>query len=149
MIPSGRRLRLCTGLIAANLLFIWGNSLLPGEVSGEISDAVKEFLAAMLPGDGLESSGGGFLIRKLAHFTEFACLGGLMAWRAVMLQKQLRWALPWGVAAACVDETIQRFTPGRGPSPVDVLIDSSGVAVGILLFHLGHHYFKKNREDIP
>ncbi len=129
------------GLIAVNLLFIWGNSLLPGEISGAISDAVKEFLAALLPGDGMEVSGGG-LIRKLAHLTEFACLGGLLAWRSGMLRKKKGIALLLGFAAACVDETIQRFVPDRGPSLRDVLIDTGGVLLGIGLLHLGHSYVK-------
>ena len=147
MIRSDKRLRLCVGLIALNLLFIWGNSLLPGEVSGEISDAVKDLLAAMLPGDGLEASGGG-LIRKLAHLTEFACLGALLAWLRGMLQWKRGTALLLGIAAACTDETIQRFVPGRGPSVWDVLIDSSGVLMGILLLLLGHSCLnRKKLED--
>jgi len=143
MIRSDKRLWLCAGLIALNLLFIWGNSLLPGEVSGEISDAVKEFLAAVLPVDGMASSGGSGLIRKLAHLTEFACLGALLAWLSGMLQKKRGIALLLGVAAACADETIQRFVPGRGPSVWDVLIDSGGVILGILLLLLGHSCLRK------
>ena len=32
-----RRMTLCTVLLICNLVFIWGNSLLPAEVSGQIS----------------------------------------------------------------------------------------------------------------
>ena len=32
-----RRMTLCTVLLLCNLVFIWGNSLLPAEVSGQIS----------------------------------------------------------------------------------------------------------------
>lgn len=145
MIRTDKRLRLCVCLIALNLLFIWGNSLLPGEVSGEISDAVQEILAAVLPGDDESASGGG-LIRKLAHVTEFTCLGALLAWLSGMLQRSKGSALLLGIAAACVDETIQRFVPDRGPSLWDVLIDSSGVLLGIALVLLGHSCVKRKQD---
>ena len=142
MIRTGKRLRICTVLLVLNLAFIWGNSMLPGEVSGAISNWVKEILAMLFPGSGMEGSGGG-LIRKLAHFTEFACLGALLGWLCAMLRKKRSLALLWGIAAACVDETIQRFVPDRGPSIRDVGIDSCGVLTGMILLYLGHTYLKK------
>jgi len=105
MIRRDRHIRLCVALLALNLAFIWGNSLLPGEVSGALSDWVKELLAAIFPGAGMESSGGG-LLRKLAHFLEFASLGLLLGWLAAMLQNRGWYALLWGSLAALTDETI-------------------------------------------
>ena len=68
MICSRKRIWLCTALIVLCLCFIWGNSLLPGEVSASISDWVGDTLEQLLhiphrtyPGRGL--------LRKLAHFT--------------------------------------------------------------------------------
>jgi len=142
MIRTDRRLRICRVLLVLNLCFIWGNSLLPGELSGAFSDWVKGILALLLPGDGLESSSGG-LLRKAAHFTEFAALGGLLAWRFAMMEKPVPGALFWGAMAACVDETIQRFVPDRGPSLMDVGIDTCGVLTGILLLHLGHFLIRR------
>ena len=52
MIRTDKRLRLCYCLLVLNLAFIWGNSLLPGEVSDAFSDWVKELLASLFPGDG-------------------------------------------------------------------------------------------------
>ena len=83
MIRSDKWIRLCTVLILMNLAFIWGNSLLPGAVSGAFSDWVKNLLAQLLPGDGMEQSSGG-LLRKAAHFTEFMSLGMLLFWRFSM-----------------------------------------------------------------
>ena len=34
MIRTSKRMRICTALLLCNLAFIWGNSLLPGELSG-------------------------------------------------------------------------------------------------------------------
>ena len=142
MIRSPKRLRLCTALLICNLVFIWGNSLLPGEVSGAFSDWVKAILAKLFSGDADDSSGGG-LLRKVAHFTEFAALGLCLAWLHGMLQKGKLRPFLWGVLAASVDETIQRFVPDRGPSVKDVCIDSAGVLTGIILLWIGHDYFKR------
>ena len=138
-----RRLQLCTALLVCCLAFIWGNSLLPADTSGRISGALKEFLDGLLPhGEGGASSGDG-LLRKFAHFAEFGMLGLCLGWLFGMLGK--KWPAPFllGTAAACVDETIQIFVPGRGPGIRDVCIDSCGVAAGMLLLHLGHAYFRK------
>ena len=142
MIRTEKRLRLCTALLICNLMFIWGNSLLPGEISGALSDWVKQILASLFPGEGGEGMGGG-LLRKLAHFTEFAALGMCLTWRRGMLQKHPGFGLIPGAAVACVDETIQRFVPDRGPSILDVGIDTCGVAVGMVLFLTRHHLIKR------
>ena len=137
MIRSKKRLRLCTALLLCNLAFIWGNSLLPGQVSGALSDCVKEILDNLFSG-GMPSQSGSGLLRKLAHFTEFAALGLLLCWLLGMLQKSPLAAFALAAAAACIDETIQIFVPGRGPGIKDVCIDSCGAAAGILLLHFGH-----------
>ena len=141
MIRTEKRLRLCAVLIAVNLCFIWGNSLLPGEISGAISEAVKNVIRWCLSFLGLPSGGGGGggLLRKVAHFTEFACLGGLFTWLFSMLRRPVLLAPGCGFLAACVDETIQIFVPNRGPSVFDVGIDMAGVAVGVTLLLLFHY----------
>jgi VanZ family protein len=146
MIRTEKRLRLCAALIAVNLCFIWGNSLLPGEISGAISDAVKNLLRWCLSFLGLSQGGGGGggLLRKIAHFTEFACLGALFTWLFGMLQKPVALALPGGFVTAGIDETIQYFVPDRGPSFADVLIDTSGALVGMIFLYLGYIMFKKH-----
>lgn len=139
MTKTKKRLRMCCTLLALNLVFIWGNSLLPGQISGALSDFVKSILDWLLPGNGEDTPGGG-LLRKLAHFTEFACLGVLLFWLIGML-RQKRWELYlWpmlaGVAVAAVDETIQCFVPLRGPALKDVGIDTLGVITGIVIISL-------------
>ena len=139
---TDKRLRLCVTLLICNLVFIWGNSLLPGEISGAFSDWVKSILARLFAIDPAVSAGRG-LLRKAAHFTEFTALGFCLAWLHGMLQKGRVQPFVWGVLAASVDETIQRFVPDRGPSVKDVCIDSAGVLMGIILLWVGHDYFKK------
>ena len=142
-----RQKRLCVALLCLCLAFIWGNSLLPGEISGAISDFVKALLLKILfflPDTGI--SGGG-LLRKLAHFTEFACLGALLAWLHALLGRHPFRGLVWGFLAACVDETIQRFVPDRGPSFFDVLIDTGGVTLGIVLLLAGFAIHQKTKSN--
>ena len=146
MIRTDRRLRLSQWLIVLILCFIWGNSLLPGEISGKISDWVKELLAALFPGDVPGVTTGGGLLRKIAHFTEFAALGLCLTWRFGMLEKRKSNALAFGALAACVDETIQLFVPDRGPAIRDVMIDTCGVAAGMGLILLVHTFTKTSKS---
>ncbi len=142
MIRTDKRMRLCIALLICNLIFIWGNSALPGQISGAFSDWVKEILEYILPG-GEETAPGGGLLRKMAHFTEFTALGALLTWLFGMLRKKGAWPFLLGAAAACVDETIQCFVPERGPSIKDVALDSCGVLTGMILVYLGHTIYKR------
>ncbi len=146
MIRTDKRLKLCITLLICNLVFIWGNSLLPGEVSGAISDWVKELLSLLFHSTG-EDTPGGIPLRKIAHFTEFAALGMCLSWLHGMLGKAKHWPLIWGTAAACADETIQMFVPDRGPSIFDVCIDACGVLTGMILLYAGHTYIRKHQSN--
>lgn len=150
MIRTDRRLNLCKALIIAELCFIWGNSLMPGEISGAISDWVGSILRLLFE-QGQEDASGGFPLRKLAHFTEFAALGMTLRWLFGMLEKHPKFALILGITAAALDETIQIFVPDRGPSVRDVALDSCGVLTGMILLNLGHSYYMKrnNRRKEP
>ena len=142
MKKTQKRIRICTALLILNIAIIWGNSLLPGSISGAISGWVRDLLAGIFPSDSPKPDTGHGLIRKLAHFTEFSFLGALLTWLLAMAQKPKALALPCGFLVASVDETIQRFVPDRGPSIRDVCIDSCGVLTGIVLLYLGHTYYK-------
>ena len=141
---TSERMLWCRVLIVLNLCFIWGNSLLPGEFSSALSEWVRSVLGAFLPP--AQDSQGGFLIRKLAHFSEFGCLGFLSAWYFAMIcskrSKIAVCALLTGSAAAAADELIQLFSPGRCSSPGDVGIDTAGAAAGIAVLLLGHHFYR-------
>ena len=142
------RMGLAIALTAVLLVFIWGNSLLPGEVSGAFSQWVKDLLSRLfgrLPGDPQVGHG---LLRKLAHFTEFACLGVSLCWLLSMLKQKFYIPLLCGFLVACTDETIQCFIPDRGPAIKDVAIDTAGVAVGIALLLVVaaiYHKIKNNK----
>lgn len=76
------------------------------------------------------------IIRKLAHFSIYALVGvWIMAFMStfdIRLYKKWIISMLVGVLYAASDEFYQSFVPGRGPSIVDVGIDSLGVLTGIL-----------------
>ena len=141
------RMQFCITLLILNLIFIWGNSLMPGEISGAISLWVKNLLSCLLPGDGDSQEGHG-LLRKLAHFTEFSCLGMILCWMVSMLGKMPWHSLIYSALAACIDEGIQCFVPDRGPRIRDVMIDTAGATVGMLLLLAGYAIYKKRKQKI-
>ena len=123
-------------LLAAVLLFIWGNSLLPPSWSWRVSGVVQEAVEQVLPveqADGVFGQVKGFTVRKLAHMSEFALLGALLALLTGAFRRRDRVALMLllGLLAALLDETIQKFT-GRTSS----VLDFSGVVLGLLLARL-------------
>jgi VanZ family protein len=63
--------------------------------------------------------------RKLIHATEYGLLTFLW-WRAL---QNVPAAAAIAIAYAATDEVHQHFVHGRHASPVDVLIDATGVAV--------------------
>jgi VanZ family protein len=70
------------------------------------------------------------VLRKLAHMAEFGLLWFLW-WRALGYGNRLAPALI-AIAYAITDELHQSTVEGRVGSPVDVLIDSAGVALAVL-----------------
>ena len=131
-------------LIVLNLAFIWGNSMLPGGLSGALSNWLGDLLGLSAE-SGHEGRG---LLRKLAHFSEFASLGFLLCWLAYLKGERgfhiFALALLGGLLTACIDESIQMLTPERGPGLVDVWIDTSGAALASLF---GVYYFDSRRNQ--
>lgn len=137
------RLGIATFLTLCWLCVIWGNSLLPGEESSQVSGWVGRLLESILPFLSMESDTAMLILRKLGHFSEFAVLGCLLLWLLGMLGKRCWLPLILGVAAAGVDETIQLFVPQRHGCVSDVLIDSAGVVFGIGLLLLLRNWKNK------
>ena len=69
------------------------------------------------------------VLRKLAHMTEFALLWFLWL-RALGGPARPGAAATIAIAYAASDELHQSFVDGRHGTPVDVIIDATGVAVG-------------------
>jgi VanZ family protein len=78
-----------------------------------------------------------FIVRKLAHFTEYAVLTTLGYWGWVKgigrsPQQSLQITLLVSILFALTDEFHQRFVPGRTSLVTDVLIDCLGASLAAL-----------------
>ena len=129
------------------LTFMWvavifSFSLQPGEVSGDISGSfLQKILEWFAPGvfEQLETMPQEQLefwhmvLRKCAHFTEFAVLGVLSSLTVSQTKLSRRGLIALGfcLAVAAMDETLQLFVDGRAGRVVDVMIDGVGALSGI------------------
>lgn len=87
------------------------------------------------------------IVRKTAHFAEYAALGFLLASVFVSFGLKTKLNIPTafiiGVLYAVSDEIHQYFVPGRSCQISDILLDSAGVITGILVLLSGVCIFKK------
>ena len=94
-----------------------------------------------------------FLVRKTAHFTEYAILGALFYLNVIQLPKLNRYPkkilLPifFSFLYACTDEIHQIFVPGRSAQFRDILIDTPGASFGCLLIHALLTLFTKLKSN--
>ena len=131
---------------------IYAMSAMPGETSGDTSGmlvrialSILSFLfgeeaAAGVPVDALH-----MLIRKAAHMTEYAILF-LLAFRALRKEGAKRpglYALALCAAYAATDEFHQSFVDDRGPSVIDVGIDTLGAGLARGISHIIHTIKRK------
>ena len=115
-------------------LLVWSLSLQSGEtsvaLSSSITTQVHRFIIQVFPGLDVTVDQLHAIIRKTAHVTEYMILA--LAWIVTASQFGYRHVIgPIIVfAVALVDEGIQMFVAGRGPSLIDVFVFDLG---GILL----------------
>ena len=124
-----------TAALIACIMFIFRNSLENGAQSSARSQAVMQMVNSALAKVHLGPLSE-HLIRKLAHFSEFALEGFLLMLCIRVYTKHfvrhMSWPLLGGMTTALMDETIQLHSPNRTSSVVDVWIDMSGVVAGLL-----------------
>ncbi|HAO61643.1 MAG TPA: hypothetical protein DCQ90_06930 [Erysipelotrichaceae bacterium] len=126
------RRRIAFILYLAWILLILGFTLQNGEASATTSKWYVESLHGLFMKIDLQVSLELLttIIRKGAHFSEYAVLGGLSSMNARMNQNRLFYLsafLPF------LDETIQTQIDGRAGRFSDVLIDLSGYLLGYLI----------------
>ena len=135
-------------LVIAVMVMIFCFSAQTGAESGAMSGRITTWILNLVIPDFADFSPEkqeairstvGLIIRKLAHFSEYALLGFSLMLHIAQIQKKTPVRLPWlwswavGTLYAASDEFHQGFVADRGPSGVDVMIDSSGVIVGVLI----------------
>lgn len=144
---------------------IFGFSAQDGEQSGNLSQMISEKCVELI-----NSLSGGhwsqaFMeglteyfehpIRKLAHFSEYACMGILVyvLWSQWLCRGKRLYLLTvgWVFCSATADEFHQLFVPGRYGSFADVCLDTCGGAFGLLVCVLAGRLLqrfikKRNRQ---
>ncbi len=84
-----------------------------------------------------DNDDGMFIIRKSAHFTEYAILGVLLCLEFANFVKGILRRLinpvMAGFTVAFIDETIQLFVEGRSGQISDVWLDVAGATLGIII----------------
>ena len=151
-----KKFTICALLI---MIFIFLQSALPADLSSTESGVIvgwimEHFGAALYLSEGTVI----FAVRKSAHLMEYMVLGSCLLpavreWRPEgtghidMTSLLGEGLLSWGIAAAyaVLDEVHQIFVPGRSCELRDVVIDSCGALLGIVLTALAIR-FRANDE---
>lgn len=125
-------------LTALTILFCWVHSCFPASVSSQESEGIYRIFYWFFGLFGAGQIVTQHIVRKLAHFSEFAAVGGLLLSCAYCFDRlrPQRYAVPVlfsGLSATLIDETIQLFVEGRAGMIADVWIDFAGVVTGALL----------------
>ena len=119
--------------------FIFGNSMMDAADSKIESGFLTAFVQNILNWLGFHVPIGELhhIIRKCAHFTEFALesffVAKTLAAFRVRRQTWLAYALLIGLLTAVIDENIQLYSIGRSGQVTDVLLDFSGTIAGVII----------------
>lgn len=126
--------------VLAWMAVIFSFSSQQGSDSGSLSGSIVTFILQFLPDGFFSHDTAHLILRKGAHLTVYLILGVLTAnalrFSGLTGRKTFAYALIICALYATSDEIHQGFVPGRGPSALDVLIDSVGAAIGIGFFQL-------------
>ena len=90
-----------------------------------------------------------FLVRKAAHISAYFVLGilifNLLKEYNLGVKKMIFISIAIAMLYACTDELHQMFVPGRSGEVRDVLIDTAGAAVGVVVYAaLSSRFYKKS-----
>ena len=130
-------------LLGLIVFFIWDNSMQNGGSSDGFSIFFAEAFAPIVNKLGFHGSIWTMnrIVRKLAHLTEFTILGSVLY---TILRRYITYGtviktIALGILIASLDEFIQLFSPGRSSQFSDILIDTVGIVIGILVVKLVYY----------
>lgn len=142
-------------LLLGTFSIIFGFSSQDGEKSGSISKKITEEIVKRIPQiqekeqdeRELITQRTEKVIRKLAHFSIYTVVGillmALISTYQIKERNKTIISIIIGIIYACSDEIHQSFVPKRSPMITDVMIDTMGVMLGILIILLGKTIIKK------
>ena len=114
--------------------FIFNNSLKPAVASAEDRGVIVEIFGRILSmlGKTVDIDTLQNIVRKTAHFVEFAAQGALLyGCFEGKFGDRIIYVLFFGLLTACTDEFFQLFFEGRGSQVQDIFIDFSGTVAGL------------------
>ena len=123
-------------IIAATVVFIFGNSVTPGEISNKTSFSLTQTILRLIdPSEKIDPAAFHKYVRKSAHFAEFALLGAELMLLTLFIEPRRPYRLIFipmflSLLTAVTDEYLQMFTT-RTSSVADVLLDFIGSVCGI------------------
>ena len=124
-------------IILLIIAFIWGNSYQAKSDSVQLSMFFTTNIQSILIKVGFHPNLKlmDTYVRKLAHLTEFMALGAVIYYTfkqifATHIEKK---SILLAICIASLDEVIQIYTPGRTATIADVLLDTTGSMIGILI----------------
>lgn len=157
-VASERRARIrWTVLLVVWLAVVWGHSMVPGDESTLESSRFVFLVRPLFELFGCDDEMlMTFVIRKAAHLSEYVILlgiavGTMRTWFADKARRMRALVAMW-VLVPAIDETIQRFVPGRDSRLMDVLIDMTGGLIGMLAAHAilaGRSGERREGRDLP
>ena len=126
-------------IVLGVLTFIWWHSMQPGTVSHAESERVLALVMTYVQGTAVAPYLDDWAIRQSAHLAEYLVLGCSMSWFSMLQSGRPRkkWVLRLGICIAAIDEYIQQFSGGRTATWHDVVWDSVGCSVGIVMMAIG------------
>ena len=144
-------------LLLGTFYMIFGFSSQNGEKSGELSSNITKFILEKMNYDDIQNQEEIFkkteiVIRKIAHFSIYTLVGLLLMSfvSTYKLKENIRIiiSLCMGILYATSDEVHQLFIPGRSGQITDVIIDTMGVLLGILVLLTLLEIYKKTTNKI-
>lgn len=129
-------------LLLGTFFMIFGFSSQDAEESGGLSSNIAEFVLKQVHNDDMEKKEQIIertekVVRKMAHFSIYTLVGLLLmsyiSTYNLKENKKIIISLCIGALYATSDEIHQLFVSGRSGQITDVLLDSMGILLGILL----------------
>lgn len=145
---SKRYIRWMLVILWALVIFLFSSQI------GEESGNNNRFIILMFNKIGINldiifKGNANIIIRKLGHFTEFFILY-LLIFNALIVDfkynKTIYVSLILVFIYACLDEIHQMFVPGRYAAFKDVLIDTGGGVLCMLVKNTSQKWFKRKKE---
>jgi VanZ family protein len=140
-------------LLMIGLMFWFSSDSFSGDRTESMLDQMLAWLVTGLSRDDVRLVN--FLVRKSAHFVEYALLAALL-YRGFRQDDPRWWRWKWALCSlailavwAALDEYRQSLTETRGPSAYDVLLDISGGLSALALIALvGRSRDRRARKEL-